>query len=477
MSANHGNRIYYNFWALFVLIGAYGSSGAADASVPTYARNTARPLVSVIDIDGPIDKGMSLFIERALRSVPADHRVVFRINTFGGRVDAAVRIRDAILNLPVETNAYVDRRAISAGALIALAATKIYLKEGATIGAATPVKQAANDRAGSGLMRGASEKVVSYMRAEMRATAEARGRDPLIAQAMVDRTIDVKGISKKGKLLTLTASDAKRHKFVDGVVADEADLLNAIGIPNARIVPISINWAEGVVRWITHPVVSSLLTTIGTVGLLTTFYSGTVGVLTAVGVGAFALFFFGHFIASLAGFEELLLFFGGLIAILLEVFVIPGFGVAGILGILLLFAGIALSLIEFNIPTSVSWELGYAKTLLSRVAIQMFAVMLAVIASAVALFHYLPKSRIGGWLVLHDEASQQKGYVGQRIEDANLIHLEGVAISDLRPSGFATIDGRRIDVVSLGDFIRRDSRIKVIDVSGGRVVVAELNLS
>jgi len=220
-----------------------------------------------------------------------------------------------------------------------------------------------------------------------------------------------------------------------------------------------------------------LLTTIGTVGLLTTFYSGSVGILTAIGVGAFVLFFFGHFIASLAGFEELLLFFGGLIALSLEIFVIPGFGIAGILGILMFFAGLALSLIEFNIPTAVSWELGYGKALLNRVAIQMFSVMVLIGICTAAVLRYLPKSRVGNWLILNTEASKQEGYVGQRREDLRLLGRCGLAATDLRPSGIAQIEGLRVDVVTRGDFIACDSPIEVVDVSGGRVVVALASLS
>jgi len=205
-------------------------------------RKTSPPLMSVIDIDGPIDKGMSVFVMRALRSVPEGHRVLLRVNTFGGRVDAAVEIRDTILNSQLETIAFVDRRAISAGALISLAATHLYMREGATMGAVTPVHSSDASEEGSMSMRGASEKVVSYMRAEMRATAEARGRDAQIAQAMVDRSIEVKGISQKGKLLTLTASDALRLKFVDDVVPDQNALLSRLGLPDAELSPISINW-------------------------------------------------------------------------------------------------------------------------------------------------------------------------------------------------------------------------------------------
>ena len=422
--------------------------------------------VSIIEIDGTIDQGLSLFVERALRSVPSGRRVLLHVNTFGGRVDAAVKIRDAILSSPAETIAFVDRRAISAGALISLAATHIYLRDGATIGAATPVESTDGEA-----MRGASEKVVSYMRAEMRATAEARGRNADIAQAMVDRDVVIKHISSKGKLLTLTAKDALKLKFIDGTVADQHALFESLGMNEGQVVPVEINWAERVVRWITNPVVSSLLTTIGTVGLLTTFYSGTIGVLTALGVSAFCLFFFGHYIANLAGLEELLLFAGGLIALLLEVFVIPGFGIAGMLGLLLLFVALALSLVELNIPANISWELGYGKALLNRVAIQMFSVMVLVGFSAIAVFRYLPKSRFGGWLILKTEASKIDGYVGQRVEDSELVGAHGIAVSDLRPSGIAQINSERVDVVTRGDFVSQGTALTVVDVSGGRVVV------
>jgi membrane-bound serine protease (ClpP class) len=156
-----------------------------------------------IPIEGTIDLGLAAFVERSVAQATTNDVIVLKIKTFGGRVDAAVRIRDVLLEANAPTVAFIDHRAISAGALITLACDTILVSPGASIGAATPVESGPQ-----GQMQPTAEKVISYMRAEMRATAEAKGRRTDIAEAMVDPDIEIAGLNPKGKLLTLTGEQA-----------------------------------------------------------------------------------------------------------------------------------------------------------------------------------------------------------------------------------------------------------------------------
>ena len=190
--------------------------------------------------------------------------VILEINTFGGRLDAAVLIRDAFLNARVRTVAFVNKRAISAGALIALAAEKIVMADGGTIGAATPVQIG---QPGSPAQP-VEEKTVSFVRKEFRATAESRKRPPLIAEAMVDADVEIPGLIQKGKLLTLTTEEALKHKVADFRADTLEGVLERLGLAGAEVRRPSPNWAENLVRFLTHPVVSSLLITIGMLGII-----------------------------------------------------------------------------------------------------------------------------------------------------------------------------------------------------------------
>ena len=303
----------------------------------------ARPVVYLVPIEGVIDLGLAPFVERNLdeAAVNGAAAVILEIDTFGGRVDAAVLIRDALLRSTVKTVAFINKRAISAGALISLAAEHIVMAEGGTIGAATPVQIG---------MPGApaqpvEEKTVSYMRKEFRATAETRKRPPLLAEAMVDADVEVPGLIEKGKLLTLTTDEALEHKLAD-FRADRLDgVLSLLKLKNAEIHRAKETWAESLVRVLTHPIVSGVLIAVGTLGILVEIQSPGFGVPGSIGLTSLALFLWGHWLVRLAGLEEFLLIGIGLILLAIEVFLIPGFGIFGGLGIAALLGGLGLSLV------------------------------------------------------------------------------------------------------------------------------------
>jgi len=446
------------WFGILLLLGLLGAGAAPLAQ-------EKRPVVYVAPIEGIIDLGLAPFVQRVLDEATAAGAaaVVLEINTFGGRVDAAVQIRDALLNSRVRTVAFVNKRAISAGALISLAAENIVMAGGSTIGAATPV-QAGQPGAGA---QPVEEKTVSYVRKEFRATAESRKRPPLLAEAMVDADVAIRGVIEKGKLLTLTTEEALKHKLADSRADTLEDALQRLGLGGAEIRRASPNWAENVVRFLTHPLLSSLLVTIGMLGIIIELRTPGFGMAGAIGVGSLAAFFWGHWLVRLAGWGELLLALLGVALLILELLVIPGFGLAGIAGILALFAALVMSIVGSG-ATPEFFMLAGGRILLS--------LLVAVIASFV-LLRYLPRLPFGRRLILATGLSAGEGYSSEPEGDKIRQGKSGTAVSPLRPAGIAEIEGERVDVVSDGEFIEPGEPITVTRVDGNRIVVRRHGVS
>lgn len=432
---------------------------AAVAPVAVTRADSARPVVYVAPVEGMIDLGLAPFVERVLDTATRERAaaVVLEINTFGGRVDAAVVIRDALLRTPTRTVAFVNKRAISAGALIALASEKIAMADGGTIGAATPVEMGAPGAPAQPV----AEKTVSYMRTEFRATAESRKRPPLVAEAMVDADVEIPEVTAKGKLLTLTTDQALRLKVADARADTLEAALKTLDIAGAEVRRVQQTWAETVVRFLTHPIVSSLLMTIGILGVIVELRTPGFGVPGALGIASLALFFWGHWLVRLTGWEEILLVGLGIILLAVEILVLPGFGIAGVVGLGLILGGLGLSIVG----AGATWEMvGRA---VGRVAV---AFLLA-IAAAVVLLRVLPRLPFGRQLVLATELPARQGYASAPEGDRRWLGKRGMTASTLRPAGIAIIDGERVDVVSEGEFIDGGQPIAVIRVGGNRVVV------
>jgi membrane-bound serine protease (ClpP class) len=426
-------------------------------SGPSFAQKTS--VVYVAPIEGMIDLGLAPFVERVLREAAnaGAAAVVLEINTFGGRVDAAVLIRDALLNAKIPSVAFINKRAISAGALIALATEQIAIGQGGTIGAATPVQVGQPGAPAQPV----EEKTVSYVRKEFRATAEARKRPPVIAEAMVDADVEIPGLVQKGKLLTLTTEEALKHKIVDFRADTIEDVLKQLGSSGAEVRRVSPNWAENLVRFLTHPVLSSLLITIGMLGIIIEIRTPGFGVPGILGIASIALFFWGHWLVQLAGWEEMLLVGSGLILLAVEILVTPGFGLAGVLGVAALLSGLSLSLVGGG----ATWDF-----ILKAVSRVIFSLLLAVVGSLV-LLRFLPRLPFGKRLILHTGLGAREGYASPPETDRQWLGKGGVAISPLRPSGIADIDGERVDVISDGEFIEPGAEIVVTRVDGNRIVV------
>lgn len=432
-----------------------------SASWSLYAQpaSTQKNVVYVVPIKGVIDLGLAPFVQRVLDEAQKNQAaaVVLDINTFGGRVDAAVQIRDALLNSPVRTIAFIDKRAISAGALISLASQTIVMAPGSTIGAATPVQ---SGPAGS-TTAPTSEKTVSYVRKEFRATAESRKRPPLIAEAMVDSDVVIPDVSEKGKLLTLTTEEALKLKVADLQANSIEALLKELNILDTELRSFTPNWAEEVVRFLTHPVVSSLLVSVAMLGIFLELRTPGFGAPGVIGLSSLSLFMWGHWLVQLAGWEELLLALLGIFLFALELFVIPGFGIVGILGLLALLGALVMSTLGAG---------SHSGFVLWAVVRMGFSVALAIVLTALFL-KFLPKLPIGRKLILSTALDTSDGFSSAPPSDYQWLGRTGLAHSTLRPAGIADFQGHRVDVVSDGEFIDAGAPIRVLHVDGNRIVV------
>jgi len=415
-----------------------------------------RQQIYICNIDGEVDLGLAPFVRRVVNEAEKSgaYSIIFRINTFGGRVDAATQIKDAILNSRVKTIAFIDKRAVSAGALIALSCEKIVMVPGALMGATTVVDESGKKQ---------SEKYQSYMRSEMRSTAEKNKRRTDIAQGMVDETIIVPDLKDDStKLITLTSEEAVKFKMADTILTSISDVKKVYGYSNASEITLKLNWAENFVRFLNNPVISSLLILIGMAGIFMEIKMGVWGVPGTVAVIAFALFFGSGYILQLASMFEIVIFLAGVALLLLEIFVIPGFGIIGVLGIIMMIAGLFFGMLSDIDLTDT--------TLVSYAIIQIASVFVALTILIIILSKYLPKSNAWNRLILQEKISSKSGYASKPSFE-HLIGINGIALTDLRPAGSAIINGNRIDVVTEGDFISHDSSIVVKNVEGSKIVV------
>ena len=428
-------------------------------------------IIYKVPIEGTIDLGLPPFIKRVISKAESENAVaiIFEINTFGGRVDAATQIKDAILSSKIPTIAFINRRAISAGALISLSCEKIYMTEGGLLGAATAV-----DMSG----KKGSEKVISFMREEMASTAEKRGRNTEIARGMVDEELmfthlvingdsvivkDIEG-RKEGKLISLTTEQALKYNISDGKAETLKDLINLLGYSEFLLKENIENWSEKLVRFLTNPVVASLLTTFGFLGILFELQSPGWGIPGIVGITCLILSLSASYIAQLATISDLLLIIAGFSLIMLEAFVIPGFGIVGISGIGIVVYGLYLLLIP-NVPVG--------EEVLSNANDGFMIGLLGAVIGIYLLLKLMVKTKF--WKQLTAPGSQKKedGYTNS-FGWESLTDQVGKADTDLHPSGWVIVESKRFFMISEGDFIEKGSSVKVLSVDGNRIVVKKL---
>jgi membrane-bound serine protease (ClpP class) len=295
----------------------------------------------------------------------------------------------------------------------------------------------------------------------MRALAEARGLDPRIAEGMVDEEIVIEGVKEAGKLLTLTTDEAVGLGYAQEV-EDLDGLLEELGLAGATVVPMQVNWAERIVRFFSHPIVSPFLLSLGFLGLLIEIKTPSFGMAGVAGLLALALFFGSHLIIGLAGLEDVIVFAVGLALLGVEVFVIPGFGVFGVLGGLAVLGGLYMSLLG-GIPTVPDF---------TRAGVVLSTTILLILVSVWAIVRSLPgSSRLArSGIFLLSRTDRDIGYESAPSRP-DLVGLEGTAITDLRPSGTALFGDERIDVVSESEWIPAGTAIRVESAEGYRHVV------
>jgi membrane-bound serine protease (ClpP class) len=405
--------------------------------------------VFIIPLEETVEKGLSQYIKRTIseaKSQEADH-IILEIDTLGGAVDGALEIADTLRSSEIPITAYINRRAISAGAYIALNADQIYMAPGSQMGSAAIITGDGN---------AADDKSQSLWLSELKESAERNGRDPIYALAMADKDVDIPEYGAgKGDLLTLETKQALEVGYSEGTAENRKDLLKQLNLTGASIIEAEESFAEKVARFITHPVVVPILLSIGSIGLVVELYSPGFGVAGFMGLTSLFLFFYGHLVAGLAGMESIILFILGIILVIAEFFV-PG-GIMGALGFASMITSLYLASGDFVHMTI---------SLLTALAA-------SIIVSILLVKVFGKRMNIFKKLILRDSTNTESGYVSNKSR-AELLGLEGVAFTTLRPSGTAIIADERLDVVTEGSFISQGQRVKVVKVEGSRIVVREL---
>lgn len=386
--------------------------------------------------------------------------ILIHMNTYGGMLDAADSIRTKILNTHIPVYVFIDKNAASAGALISIACDSIYMAPGSSIGAATVVNQSGEQM---------PDKYQSYMRSMMRSTAEATGRNPDIAEAMVDPKIYVPGISDSGQVLTFTPSEAIKYGFCESEVSSIQELLRVSGITNYQIIEHKISAMDRIIGWLINPVVSGILIVIIIGGIYFEFQTPGVGFPLAASITAALLYFAPLYLEGLASHWEILMFIVGLILIAVEIFAIPGFGITGILGILFMIAGLTLSMVGTVGPGTFNIDLTNLTRAFFTVIIAFFLAIFGSILISKQLFN--TKNVLGSRLALYKTQQVDEGYTSASEGYKNMLHKSGTAKTILRPSGKVDIDGDMFDATALSGYIEQGEEIVVVGYQTGQLIV------
>ena len=438
---------------------------------------SARKTVYVFDLKkeiGPATWRTTMHsIDQAVR-MKAD-LIIIHMNTYGGLVDAADSIRTKILNCPIPVYVFVDNNAISAGALIAVSADKIYMREGASIGAATVVHQTGE---------AAPDKYQSFMRSMMRATAEAHGkdtivagrdttyrwrRDPRIAEAMVDPSVFIKGVIDSTKVLTLTTEEAIKLRFCEGKAEKIEDVLTANQISDYTMERHTLTALEKIIQFLINPYLQSLLIMIIIAGIYFEMQTPGIGFPLIIAVIAALLYFAPLYLEGLASHWELLIFITGLVLIGIEIFALPGFGVAGIMGIILMVLGLSLAMVD-NLIFKWDFTVGLITVFKST------CIVIGSAALALILSIWLGKSFLSNpylkKAMLQTEQRSSEGYMS--FDDlSGMVGVTGTARSMLRPAGKILIDGTLYDAICETGYINSGEPVKVIRYETGQLYVVK----
>lgn len=432
----------------------------------------AQDTIYQIDIDKEIGSTTWRYLRTGLHQARENgaKAVVLRLNTYGGTVVHADSMRTAILNCPLPVYAFVDNNAASAGALIAIACDSIYMRSSASMGAATVVNET-----GAAM----PDKYQSYMRATMRATAEAHGKDstgnwrrnPLIAEAMVDERIVVPHLCDSGKVLTLTASEAIAQRYCEGTVESVDELITRQLHRNRyTLQQFEPSLFDEIAGFLTNPALQAILVTLIFGGIFMELKTPGVGLPAAVACTAAVLYFAPLYLDGLAANWEILIFVVGVILLIFEIFVIPGFGIAGISGFTLIFAALVLALVgnvNFDFEFVPGREIGRGLITVSAGFIIYFVLLLL-------FFKKLTSKGPIGRLALNSAQDKDEGYIGVPPELQQYIGQTGEAATILRPSGKVVIDGTQFDAVALHGYIEQGATVRVVKYENAQLYVVEV---
>ena len=390
--------------------------------------------------------------------------ILLELNTFGGELQSADEIRTLLLESPVPVLVFINNNAASAGALISIACDSIYMAPGASIGAASVVNQAGE------IM---PDKYQSYMRSLMRATAEKNGRNPQIAEAMVDPDTYVEGVSEEGKVLTFTTKEAIEHYYCEGEADSREAVLRAADISNYNITEQNLNWIEHVINFLVNPVVSSILIMMMVGGIYFELQSPGLGLPIIIAIIGALLFFAPHYLQGLANHWEILLFLGGLGLLILEIFVIPGFGVAGVSGIVLMVSSLVLAMI-FNIGFDFHFapKGAFIANFLNVLSALIFGFFISLWLSKKV---FLMKTKYGV-LALDTELKETEGFTSVDTHLAGLVGKEGTALTFMRPAGKVELGGEIYDAVTDMGVVEQGTKIRVVRFENAQLVVEKAGM-
>ena len=407
------------------------------------------------NIDPRTNRYTKLLLEEASKS--EYDIVVIEMDTYGGAVNDADDIRTRILDFNKPIYVWINKDAASAGALISIACDSIYMSSGASIGAATVVT-------GDGAQ--APDKYQSYMRSIMRSTAEAKGRDPKIAEAMVDEDISVDSVSMEGKVITFSTKEAIKYGFCDAELNSVDEILVRQGIENYDITEFELGSAEGIISFFLNPIVSSILILLILGGLYFELQTPGIGFPIMASVTALILYLVPYYLNGVAENWEIVLFFVGIVLIAIEVFIIPGFGVFGLFG---LFTSIgSLILIMLN-NDFFDFTFVLSKDLVSSslsVLISVLSFLLLVLFGGVKITDTKAFKKIA----LEETQESSKGFISKKYSD-ELIGVKGKSFSVLRPSGKIIINEKIYDASTNGEFIEKNKNVEVISNEGSSLKV------
>ena len=449
-------RVSLSFFLLFILLFGVLEANAAEIQQDTVAKYKVYQLDIMEEIAPPVWH----LTQKAFKEAESQNYdlMLIHMNTYGGLVDAADSIRTAILHSSIPVYVLIDNNAASAGALISIACDSIYMVSGANIGAATVVNQS-----GAAM----PDKYQSYMRSMMRSTAEAKGRDPQIAQAMVDPRIVVPGLIDSSMVLTFTTSEAIEYQFCQAQVETIADLFARLGIEEYDIHHQELKASDKLIRLLVNPMVSSVLIMLIVGGLYFELQSPGIGFPLAAAIFAAILYFAPLYIEGLVENWEIIIFFLGIVLLAIEIFVVPGFGFFGISGIVLIIASLSLAMVDnvgfhFSLPN------------VNAIINSLLVVSLSSVTGLIASYYlskriFATRSSLG--FSLSKEQLRQQGYGIDIDSYTNAIGNTGLAYTVLRPAGKVKIDNKLYDAISLGSFIEKGEEIVVSDYENAQLIV------